>query len=40
MATRDIRDNRPRLEAFRRNLCLQIIGPPLATCASEHFNAR
>jgi hypothetical protein len=40
MATRDICDNRPRLEAFRGNLRLQIIRPALATCACEHFNTR
>jgi hypothetical protein len=40
MAAGDICDNRTRLEAFRRNLCLQIIRPALSTYASIHFDTR
>jgi hypothetical protein len=38
MATGDVCDNRPRLEAFRGNLCLQIVRPALATYACVHLD--
>jgi hypothetical protein len=40
MTADDICDNCPRLEAFRGNLSLQMIRPPLSTCASIHFDTR
>src|SRR5579864_6081400 len=38
MAAGAICDNRARLEAFRGNLCLQIVRPALSTGASIHFD--
>lgn len=40
MAAGNICDNRARLEAFRDNLCLQIIWLLLATGASIPFDTR
>jgi hypothetical protein len=40
MAACDICYNRAWLEAFRDNLCLQIIRPMLSTYASIHFDTR
>lgn len=40
MAAGNICYNRAWLEAFRDNLCLQIIWPLLATGANIHFDTR